>query len=119
MRKLAFVLVLVLGACASKPPSPERAVFDITVIYSGALAAAVAYESLPRCTETGPKLCSDPAVVAKLRQADATAKPVLDQAQQLVRGGLKGDTLDKAVETAIAAVLAFQQIVATDVLTVK
>lgn len=118
----AFIVASVTGCSflqGVKDSTPARQVYNAHVIYSGALAAAVAYESIPRCTaeqdaKTDP--CSSPEVVARLRQADRVAKPLLDQAQQLVRGGLTGGALKDAAAVALAAVKAFQVIVTEEVI---
>jgi uncharacterized lipoprotein YmbA len=113
---LPLALAFALAACSSTPPT--RQVFNAHAMYSAALAGAVAYESLPRCEASPPPdaVCSKPSVVQDIRKADAVAKPLLDQAQQLVRSGLKNDAVDKAVQIAVSAVTAFYQIVQTEVI---
>lgn len=113
---LGLALMLALSACADR--SPAREVYNAHVLYSAALAGAVSYESLPRCEPEAPPeaVCSRPDVVEKLRQGDRVAKPLLDQAQELVRGGLEGTMVERAVQLAVSAVTTFYEIVQTEVM---
>lgn len=117
----AIAIAILATGCLStvKESTPARIVYNAHVIYSGALAAAVAYESLPRCKvdeDAKVEACSDADVVKALRKADSISKPLLDQAQQLVRGGIDDDTMRAAAQAAIAAVTAFQKIITEQVL---
>lgn len=108
------VLAAIVGvACASRP---DQVVLQATVIYGGAVKAAVAYESLPRCTMATPAgaLCSREDIVAMLRQADNVAKAAIDASQKTVlTPGIDASSAQFAATAAINAAQAFQAIVAS------
>jgi hypothetical protein len=82
---------LVVGCATGKQrvdleQDPERAVFAAQSSYLVALDVALAYSKLPPCASaSSPLLCADPAVVAKLQQADECAYGILVVAEILVR----------------------------------
>ena len=71
MRRFAIVGVLLLAGCAAPMATISRsqqAVTSIELEYTNKfLISAAAYSLLPRCPQPDGKTCSDPALVAKLR----------------------------------------------------
>lgn len=118
----AIILLLssafALSACQSMeavtppaPKTPQQAVFLAESEYGVALHAALQYESLERCKEGGPKLCSDQAIVDRLRLARLAARSTLDAAESTVRNpAFSQDLLASAVIAATNAVAAFNKI---------
>lgn len=110
---------LTLAACASvglpAPKDPAQAVYELDTGYAAALAVAVQYVQLPKCGSADASVvCSDPAVVAKLRAADAVAAPALAAADAAVQApGFGTDAVATVVAAATAAVQAFIAITAT------
>lgn len=101
----ALMLATPLAGCASRAAeTPAQRVFAIQTEYNGALAVALAYESQPRCSETQPQPCSDPAAVNEIRKADNDAWAALLAAQEYVRaGGHEGGALAAALAAARSA----------------
>lgn len=115
---LSCSLALALAGCAAtstgSTTTPAQTVFAAKSAYAGALAAAVAYESLPRCAAAVPQPCSSPELVAQLRKADNVAAAALDAAEAAVRMPAIGtDAAGKAVSTATSALAALQALVVT------
>lgn len=111
---IALALAAALASCASTGTTPAQTVFAAKSAYAGVLTAAVAYESLPRCSETRPQPCSSPALVEQLRKADNTAAAALDAAETAVRTPAVGtDATSKAIQTANLALAALQALVIT------
>lgn len=112
MRKiLVLSLVLGLAACGS----PRATDYSVVAAYDGALKAAIAYGSLPRCDlPTSPPICSDPAKVVKMAKAAVVAQPSVN-ALLAVGANTKSTDSDLAVAEAAAqaAVQAFTQTVTT------
>ncbi len=114
MKGLSVALLLALAGCGAQvagttlppaPKSPAQAVYEATGAYAGALSAAVAYRQLPACGSAGaPKLCADPAVVARLRAADMVAEATLHSAQVTVTSGASAGVQAEAVAAAQGAV---------------
>jgi len=75
MRRLAILGVLLLAGCAAPTaiiPASQQAVTSIELEYvSKFLVPATAYSMLPRCPQPDGKACSDPAMVATLRDTQA------------------------------------------------
>ncbi len=111
-RLLASSLLAALAACASpEAETPAQRVFALKSEYRAVLALAVAYESLPRCPLVTTPVCSEPAVVALLRQADGRAEIALDGAEQVVRSPAASEGAGVlALEAAGAAVAVLRQI---------
>ena len=106
---------LFLGACAVfQADTPAQKVFAIQADYNAVLAAAVAYESQPRCAEgigSDEQACSETSVVDALRRADDNAWIALRAAQEVVRTpGASDSTLSLAVTSATTAVGAVREI---------
>jgi hypothetical protein len=100
----AFIMTTGFLGCAND--TADQSVFNIRAGYvAGPLTLATAYESLPRCTETTSKGCSDPKVVEQLRKADLAAKSALDNAEFFVRnhGDLEAKDAIEAARSAIAS----------------
>jgi hypothetical protein len=115
MKALILGFALAVAGCASTgTTTPAQTVFAAKSAYAGVLTAAVAYESLPRCSETRPQPCSSPALVEQLRKADNTAAAALDAAETAVRTPAVGtDATSKAIQTANLALAALQALVIT------
>ena len=112
---IAAVLLLLTAACATgRAETWQQRVYGLQADYDAVLAAAVAYESLPRCAagQSLPEVqCSDPEVVGHLRTADDAAAAALQAAQQTVRApGAEESAVLLAVTAAANAVGALQGI---------
>ena len=110
---IAFFLALacvIIAGCAVTPHTPQQTVYQIESEYQVVLAAAVAYKHLPACGGSAPLICADPAVVAKLQQADTTASAAIFAAQAAVRDPnfdkSKADAVLIAAEQALAVLTA-------------
>jgi len=82
--RIAGAYLCLLAACTA-PQTPAQTVFAMEAGYDAAIQVAIVYATLPRCTEGGPKLCSEPDIVrqansaahlawAAIRAAEATAR---------------------------------------------
>ena len=109
---LLAVLVAALAACASlEAETPAQRVFALKAEYRAVLALAVDYESLPRCPVADTPVCSEPAVVERLRGADRRAELALDGAEQVVRSPAASQgAVALAMEAAGAAVAVLRQV---------
>lgn len=125
MRKyLASIAVLMaLSGCQSSaqtPPTPpttqtaalQQKVLAAEVAYEAPLAAAIAYNKLPRCT--APKtvvLCSEPAVVDKLRTANHDVIRAFDAAMTIASTpGVSESAVTAAIVTATNLVGVLQDV---------
>ena len=61
--------------------TPEQQIYEIQVVYNGALETAVAYASQPRCTESLIVGCYDTAVVALLARSSVEINAALEAAR--------------------------------------
>lgn len=112
-RLFAIGLLLAVAACTT-PRTPAQGVYAAKSTYAAALTVAVEYRNLPPCQPGGPAICRDAKVMAVVLKADDVAAVTLDQAETTVRDArASGDTLDKAVLAAEAAVASFKAITAT------
>lgn len=113
MRKLSLLLCLTLGACATFPipQTPAQTVFEAEGVYHAALALEVKYDKLPRCLPaTPPLICSDLAVVKKIKQIDVVTWANILVAQKTVRTpGFGDNVLQSAAIAARNAAQAFAQ----------
>ena len=103
MRKLAFVLVLGLVACANQTAMDRATILEQS--FTTAETAFVAYLSLPDC-DSHPNPCSEDAVVARISPLDNSAFNAVQAYRDAVVAG-KADTvlneLLTAANTALAA----------------
>ena len=112
---LALVTVLsAFGGCASAPQNAQQGIFQVKQNYELALQVAVSYDALPACTTpTTIVVCSDTAIVKKLKQAKDVASPAVQAAENAVRDpNFDKSTTDAVVASANQAVLALTAIVA-------
>jgi hypothetical protein len=112
---LAVALALgLLAGCASRlAETPAQMVFAVQTEYNGLLAIALAYESMPRCSETRPQPCSDPLIVEEIRKADNDAWAALLAAQEVVRSGqLQGSVFDASMVIAKGLIQTFTNVLA-------
>jgi len=81
-----------LAACASPPagsppPSANADLFTAEATFTGAVSLAGAYVNLAVCGQVAsPKVCSDPAITAKIRLAVTEATTALGTAETLILG---------------------------------
>lgn len=113
-----FAIGSALTACGGGGSGPgEKTVatqlFEVKSSYAAVLAAAVRYESQPRCLPDKPVVptCSAPAIVEKLRSADSAAAAALAAADAAVSAAA-GD-FKTAVGKAGAAVEAFGSVLSS------
>lgn len=111
--RFAFLVgcVVALSACAAVPKSPAQAIFQVEGDYAAALAVAVQYEKLPRCTVPDKQICSKSSVIKKIKKADTIAGDALDAAQKAVRDpSFDKSKADALIVSATNAVSAFARI---------
>lgn len=103
MRRISIILAgVALAACQSTGQSPAATLAQATNGYNAAAQTFVAYKMLAPCgSALATKLCSDPAVVARLKAADQVAYDALVAAEKSVRAG--ASDAQTAVNVAIAA----------------
>ena len=77
---LALVLAAALAACANAGAGISAKVDAAVVGLTAAERAALVYTSLPRCPAAA--LCSDPATVQKIKDADNIAYAAVKAAEQ-------------------------------------
>lgn len=107
---VGFLAVVSLSACGGIE-SAERAVFAAKTAFEGSLVVAVAYASLPRCSDTQPVPCSDRELVVRANAAAQLAAAVLASAEQVVRRPDVPENVAKAQAlTAKTAVAQFLEI---------
>lgn len=105
----AFIITAGFMGCAND--KVDTSVFNLRAGYvAGPLTLATAYESLPRCSATVSKACSDPKVVEELRKADDAAKAALDNAEFFARNHGDVDAKD-AIDAARSAIAAMSKII--------
>ncbi len=111
---LALLLLLFVAAC-STPQDSAQTVYFLQGNYAIALRAEIAYDKLPRCGQaSSPKVCSDIAIVKRLRTADDVAWDAIQQVQVAVRTpGFGEDKLTTAIASATAAATSFVNITQT------
>lgn len=91
--------------------TPAQRIFAAQADYNGVLAAAVAYESQPRCSEAVVVACSNTEVVNVIRTADTAAYNALRAAQNVIRTpGVTDSATELALASAVQAVAAFRGI---------
>lgn len=114
-------LLLVLVGCGSTQPatktvlesedsSPAQIVFAAQADYAALLAAANAYEDLPRCSETQADPCSKQNIVEILWKADNAANASLTTAQGIVRTASSDDLKQQAADAALASLDAWEAV---------
>ena len=105
MRKIILSGALALSACATGQPQQTTAVLEAGLTV--AERTALAYVSLPRCPQGAP-VCSSPAVVQKIRDADNGAYGEIKSVEAAVAAGGSPDT-----SVAAAALTTFQNVLST------
>lgn len=106
-----LVIPLMVGCSSVNTTVPAKAAYDAKAAYGIALVAATAYARLPRCTDGGPKLCSDPAILAQMRKADLAADAATQAAENAVRAlGSSPTAVQAALVAEQQAVAAFKTI---------
>lgn len=117
----ALAGVLLTGGCqalqvANAPMDPtaaQKAVFAVKSGYAVTLRLGVAYNDRGRCgLPTSPKLCSDAAVVATIRKADAAAYAAIDTAESASRSLKDPTVLQAALTAAQSSLAAYQRVIA-------
>lgn len=113
-RFLVSLSVLLTVACAT-PETPAQAVYLAQSNYAAALKVEVAYSKLPRCgMSDSPMLCSDPAIVKKVKTASDIAWTSIKEAQVAVRTpGFAESKVTTVVASATALTNAFVEITNT------
>lgn len=97
------------------PKTPAQSVFELKTVYASALSVAARYRALPDCAAPmHPPLCSDMAIIQKIRDVDAISGPILDTAEKVVRTpGFGADAVQSIITAATNALAAFTQITNT------
>jgi len=107
MKILVISLCLVLSACVSgvKPTNAQQAVFQLETSLKDAEAVAVAYDSLPSCTNAVTIVCSNTGVAKQMKQAKDVAQLAISSAENAVRDpNFKAGGISEAVAAAQTAV---------------
>lgn len=109
---LSALVAFSLVSCG-RIESAERAVFTAKTAFEASLIVAVAYASLPRCSDTQLAPCSDRELVKKANTAAQLAATVLASAEQVVRRPDVPENVAKAQAlTAKTAVAQFLEVTA-------
>jgi hypothetical protein len=109
----ALLLAFALPACAlfESAETPAQKVYAARVSYGVALDVALQYESLPRCGDGAPVICSDAGIVAHLRDGQKIADTALDAAEATVlTPGFGDDVYQSIAVAAVSAAAAFTSI---------
>lgn len=101
-----LMLPLALGACSGAGSNPAADVAALEVRLTAAEDVAIDYVRLPPCAASNGPLCSDSAVVARIRTADMRAYTLVKTAEQTVDN-------PAALSAAQAAVTALTDITAS------
>lgn len=121
IKYLAFIAALAVIACTPTPvpisqTDLQNKVLAVETAYEIPLLLAVAYNQRPRCRV--PKtvvLCSDTAIIEKLRTANHIVLAALGAAAQTASTpGITADVVNAAIVTAANAVAAFQLILTNE-----
>jgi len=101
MRQLLLIAPLLLSACAGGQggPSNKSIVLGLESSLTGADILAKQYVNMPRCGAGNGPVCSDPTVIAQIKQAASTAYSAVTAAQSAV----DADPNSAASATAVAA----------------
>lgn len=94
---LAVAAMCGMVGCATTPKTPAQSVYALKGGFAVALKAALVYESLPACAPSGPPVCSEAAVKAKILVSATQADKAIAVAEDAVRkGALDPQTLSDA-----------------------
>lgn len=104
MRNVITPMVLVAGLMACTAGQPQQTIAALESGLTVAERAAIGYVSLPRCPQSAP-VCSDPAIVSKIKDADNTAYLTVKNAQAALASGGSPN-----IAAATAALSAFQSL---------
>ena len=115
---LMFFCITGFGGCGSAPVSQEtaeQAVYAVKATYATALKVAVTYKRLPRCGTAGAlSLCSDPAIILKVQNADNAAFAAIKAMDDTVRTkGFADSLFSQALIAARGAVAGFVGVTST------
>lgn len=118
MKRIVILAVAgALSACAAggSGPTPKASVLTLESGLTAAERLALNYVSLPRCGANAPSICSDPAVVAAIKQRDLAAYTAVTAAQASVDADptASNSQTQAALASATAGLAAFQAIVPT------
>lgn len=94
----AAAAAVALTACGTGGSSAVQDLLQADTYYGNAADAALAYESRPRCAHDVSGVCSIPAAVEKIREADTEAHNAL----QAAKAGVAEGPITDADEVAIA-----------------
>lgn len=110
----ACAITLVLLACTA-PETPAQTVYLVQSQYAAALKVEVAYSKLPRCGQpASPKLCSDAAIVSKVKKISDSTWSAIKEAQEAVRTpGFGEDKITTIVTSARSLTDAFVEVTKT------
>lgn len=88
MKLIAFSLIALalLAGCTQnvKPQTPRESLALAEGTYNAAVAVAIQYKALPPCGGGVTKVCSDPAMLAKLKAADKLVQESFDAAEKTI-----------------------------------
>lgn len=120
MKKIVLLLPFVLIACTAPIPTaeselPDRVVYRTQGYYNAAVALENAYGNLPRCGKpASPVICSDLAIMKKIRKVDDIAYAAITEARGAVRTpGFAQSKITTFVTSATALTKAFSDIAET------
>lgn len=110
MKQISAIAVLVaLSACKTvgAPQDPAQTVYAAKGTFAAALVVANTYKGLPACGGTAV-VCSDPTVVARIRQDAAAANAALNSAEAVVTApGASSSDIATAVQLAASLASSF------------
>lgn len=119
MKKLLILscAALALAGCTrtnlfNNPTSAATTLYQVESDYAVVLGLAVQYRKLPVCG-SGGVLCSNPAVLVKIRAANAAVVASLNTAQSVVRAKGTAAQIEAAVSNAENNIAALQALLPT------
>lgn len=101
MRLPLVILAFALTACATGTDSATF--YKAEAGYTVLLQAAANYVALPRCTDGGPKVCSEQKIVDQIRPAANSADATVQAAEDTLTANPNGDAAQLAISAAMNA----------------
>lgn len=102
MRATAWPIFLALLGCV--PVTPQNSLAQVEQSLITAERLALSYAVLPQCVVSGQPMCSERAVIAQIKAADAVAYNAVYAARQAPGDDAKAMTAAAAVGALMAAV---------------
>jgi hypothetical protein len=113
MRKI-FLFIAAVGFLTACDTTVLSGIAATETALTGAETTAKEYIALPACADNGPIVCSDAAIITKIKTADQIAYDAVVNAQTAAQAADATDSnVEKAEVAAQAAVAEFVNLIAT------